>query len=119
MPFDITENTNIVPERLDFEVEFEPTKFEGKKYVINAKTGEYVGIVGKGFNCVSHTSFFNKVLDHRKCLAKNPCESLRGLSGQGLFSGDYWFFIGGSRDRLHDTALVARRISQFLSGQFR
>jgi hypothetical protein len=63
MPFDITENTNIVPERLDFEVEFEPTKFEGKKYVINAKTGEYVGIVGKGFNCVSHTSFFNKVLD--------------------------------------------------------
>jgi hypothetical protein len=63
MPFDITENTNIVPEKLDFEVEFEPTKFDGKKYVINANTGEYVGIVGNGFNCVSHTSFFNKVIE--------------------------------------------------------
>ena len=34
-----------IPEHLDFEVEFEPTKVEDKKYVINGDTGEYIGVV--------------------------------------------------------------------------
>jgi len=61
MPFDMT-NT-LVPQHLDFEVEFEPTKYKDKKYVINVATGEYLGIVGSGFKCVSHADFFENVVD--------------------------------------------------------
>jgi hypothetical protein len=59
MPFDYT--TDFVPTTLDFEVEFEPTKFKDKKYVINADTGEYLGIVGKDFRCANHGDFFRRV----------------------------------------------------------
>jgi len=52
-----------IPENLDFDVRFEPTKVEDKKYVINASTDEYIGIVGKGFTCASHGDFFRDVLD--------------------------------------------------------
>ena len=55
MPFDI-------PTYLDFDVEFEPTKVNDKKYVINADTGEYLGIVGKSFTCASHGDFYRGVM---------------------------------------------------------
>ena len=64
MPLDFT--TQIieqVPEHLDFEVAYETTKVRDKKYVINSETGEYVGIVGDGFNCASHKDFFHGVQD--------------------------------------------------------
>jgi len=57
MPFDL------ITEDLDFDVAFEQTKFSEKKYVINAKTGEYIGVVGNSFNCASHPDFFNGVHD--------------------------------------------------------
>lgn len=52
-----------IPEHLDFEVEFEPTKVEDKKYVINGDTGEYIGVVGNGFTCANHGDFFRNVMD--------------------------------------------------------
>lgn len=52
-----------IPTNLDFEVEFEPTKVDDKKYVINADTGKYLGIVGNGFNCASHGDFYSKLRD--------------------------------------------------------
>lgn len=57
MPFDL------IPENLDFDVAFEDTKVEDKKYVINQNTGEYIGIVGNGFKCASHGEFFRDVID--------------------------------------------------------
>ena len=57
MPFDM------IPDHIDFDVEFEDTKFSGKKYVLNANTGEYLGVVGKDFNCASHGDFFRNVVD--------------------------------------------------------
>ena len=57
MPFDF------IPENLDFNVRFEPTKVDDKKYVINAKTDEYIGVVGHTFSCASHDKFFNGVHD--------------------------------------------------------
>ena len=59
MPFDFTNFE--VPEKLNFPVEFEPTKVSDKKYVINADTGKYLGIVGKGFTCASHGDFYRGV----------------------------------------------------------
>ena len=52
-----------IPEHLDFKVEFEPTKVEDKKYVINGDTGEYIGVVGNGFTCANHGDFFRNVMD--------------------------------------------------------
>ena len=52
-----------IPEHLDFEVEFEDTKVHDKRYVVNARTGEYIGIVGDKFNCADHTAFFTGVQD--------------------------------------------------------
>jgi len=52
-----------IPEHLDFNVEFEPTKVDDKKYVINSNTGDYIGIVGNGFTCASHGDFFRNVVD--------------------------------------------------------
>ena len=62
MPFDIPMQ-DMIPENLDFEVMFEPTKVKDKKYVINGYTGEYIGVVGDTFNCASHTEFFEGVHD--------------------------------------------------------
>jgi hypothetical protein len=56
MPFDI-------PQHLDFDVEFEDTRMDDKKYVINADTGKPLGIVGKSFKCASHGDFFRGVVD--------------------------------------------------------
>ena len=52
-----------IPEHLDFNVEFEPTKVDDKKYVINSNTGDYIGIVGNGFTCANHGDFFRNVMD--------------------------------------------------------
>jgi len=52
-----------IPEHLDFSVEFEPTKVDDKKYVINSNTGDYIGIVGNGFTCANHGDFFRNVMD--------------------------------------------------------
>jgi hypothetical protein len=48
----------------DFEVAFEPTRFDKSKYVLNADTGDVLGIVGKDFNCVSHAEFFEGIEDN-------------------------------------------------------
>ena len=62
MPLDFTDNLIAeIPENLDFDVQYESTKFDGKKYVVNGSTDEYLGIVGDGFTCASHTKFFTKV----------------------------------------------------------
>ena len=62
MAFDFN-HPNIVPEYMDFDVAFEPTKVKDKKYVINATSGEYLGVVGNTFTCASHGDFYRGVLD--------------------------------------------------------
>ena len=54
---------DMIPEHLDFGVEFEETKVKDKKYVINANTGEYLGIVGHKFTCANHRDFYSGVVD--------------------------------------------------------
>jgi len=61
MPYDVLPTVHEVPENLDFSVGFETTKFDEKKYVINEKTGDYLGVVGTGFKCASHKKFFDGV----------------------------------------------------------
>ena len=76
MPFDIPMQ-DMIPENLDFAVEFEPTKVKDKKYVINGDTGDYIGVVGDTFQCASHTDFFegvhNTVTEH---LGEAECEDM-------------------------------------------
>ncbi len=57
MPFEY------IPENLDFDVQYEQTKMDDKKYVINGNTGEYIGIVGNGFRCENHGAFFRRVME--------------------------------------------------------
>ena len=52
---------DMIPENLDFDVIFEPTKGDDKKYVIDGNTGKYIAVVGKDFNCASHGDFFRDV----------------------------------------------------------
>ena len=54
---------DFIPQNLDFAVAFEDTKMHDKKYVLNADTGKYMGIVGQGFQCASHGDFFRGVWD--------------------------------------------------------
>jgi len=54
---------DVIPSHIDFDVSFEPTKMEDKKYVVNAETDEYLGIVGDTFQCASHPVFFKGVQD--------------------------------------------------------
>jgi hypothetical protein len=54
---------DMIPTDIDFDVAFEETKVHDKKYVINANTGEYLGIVGSGFKCASHGDFYRGVWD--------------------------------------------------------
>ena len=63
MPLDMIPMDEMIPENLNFNVEFEPTKVKDKKYVVNGKTGEYIGVVGNTFQCASHTDFFGGVHD--------------------------------------------------------
>jgi len=57
MPFDFT-----IPDTVDFDIAFEDTKVDDKKYVLNATTGEYLNVVGKDFTCVSHPEHYNGVM---------------------------------------------------------
>ena len=50
-----------LPDALNFNVEFEPTRLSSKKYVINASTGEAVGIVGSSYPNNPHPAFFRRV----------------------------------------------------------
>ncbi len=50
-----------VPAHLSFPLWFEDTKWDKMKYVQNAATDEYLGIVGKDFRCVDHKTFFEDV----------------------------------------------------------
>jgi hypothetical protein len=50
-----------VPAHLSFPLHFEHTKWDKMKYVQNAATDEYIGIVGKDFTCVDHKKFFEDV----------------------------------------------------------
>ena len=62
MPFDIIPTEiHKLPDNLDFQVYFEPSKVHDKKYVINNKTGDYLNVVGHGFRCASHKQFFDGV----------------------------------------------------------
>ena len=54
---------DFIPDHLDFDVAFEDTKMHDKKYVVNADSGQYMGIVGQGFQCASHGDFFRGVMD--------------------------------------------------------
>ena len=54
---------DMIPDHLDFAVDFEDTKVSDKKYVINQDTGKYLGIVGKSFQCASHGDFYRGVMD--------------------------------------------------------
>jgi len=51
-----------IPENLDFDVSFEPTRVADKKYVIDGNTGEPIAIVGENFNCSSHGDFFRDIM---------------------------------------------------------
>lgn len=59
MPLDFTAQ-DLIPDHINFPVVFEPTKYDKSKYVINGDTGDYLGIVGNGFNCASHGDFFTQ-----------------------------------------------------------
>ena len=61
MPFDMIPIQDMMPDSLNFDVMFEPTKVKDKKYVINGDTGEYIGVVGDTFNCANHGDFFEGV----------------------------------------------------------
>ena len=74
MDYHTTTNTNhtikennmleYIPENLDFDVTFEPTRVADKKYVIDNNTGEPIAIVGKDFTCASHGDFFRQCHGH-------------------------------------------------------
>ncbi len=53
-----------IPENLDFDVTFEPTRVVDKQYVINNNTGEPIAIVGKDFSkgVRSHGDFYRDIM---------------------------------------------------------
>ena len=53
-----------IPENLDFDVSFEPTRVVDKQYVINNNTGEPIAIVGKDFSkgVRSHGDFYRDIM---------------------------------------------------------
>ena len=64
MPLDFVNNLiDQVPDNLNFNLGYEPTKVTDKKYVINTDTGEYLGVVGNDFNTETHKDFFHTVQD--------------------------------------------------------
>jgi len=65
MPLDMTLPKMLaeLPENLNFDIRFEPTKIPDQKYVINNLTDKPLAIVGSGFNCASHSDFFSQVQD--------------------------------------------------------
>ena len=63
MPLDfVTEPLfNLEGTSLDFGVRYEPTRMEGKKYVIRETDDNVLGIVGSKFKAATHIDFFNGV----------------------------------------------------------
>ena len=62
MPLDIVQDKLIpLSAALNFNVQYEPTKMKDHKYVCRSDTGEYLGIVGNGFKCASHPTFYNAI----------------------------------------------------------
>tara|TARA_R100001086_G_scaffold108429_1_gene54784 strand:+ start:132 stop:1034 length:903 start_codon:yes stop_codon:yes gene_type:complete len=53
-----------LPDDIKFSVGYEPTKMYGKRYVINRRKDEVIGIVGDKFNTVTHSKFFETVVTH-------------------------------------------------------
>jgi hypothetical protein len=53
--------TLMMPEALDFEPVFEPSRQSRHKYVIDGNSGEVLGHVGDTFTCASHRDFFEGV----------------------------------------------------------
>lgn len=78
MPLDFTYTAEeLLPENLNFNVQFEPTKVEDKKYVINGDTGEYIGVVGNSFTCANHGDFFTGVHDTMtETLGAEQCDGM-------------------------------------------
>ena len=78
MPFDSPMFTaeELLPENLNFPVEFEPTKVADKKYVINGNTGDYLGVVGSSFKCANHGDFFVGVHEPSREPCEAECESM-------------------------------------------
>ena len=77
MPFDMIPIQDMMPDSLNFDVMFEPTKVKDKKYVINGETGDYIGVVGDTFNCASHADFFGGVHDTiTEHLGDAECENM-------------------------------------------
>ena len=67
----------LLPENLNFPVEYEPTKVDDKKYVINGNTGEYLAVVGNGFTTANHGEFFADVHNAiTENLGPEECESM-------------------------------------------
>jgi len=50
-------------DNLNYEIGYEPTRLQGKKYVMNMNKDIPIGIVGNTFKTVSHLDFFNGVED--------------------------------------------------------
>ena len=64
MPLDIVQDKLInLEDNLNFKVAYETTKMKDHKYVVREDTGEYLGIVGSGFKCASHPTFFDAIED--------------------------------------------------------
>ena len=78
MPLDFSiPMQEMIPENLNFDVQFEPTKVHDKKYVINGNTGEYIGVVGNTFNCANHKDFFEGVHNTvTENLGEEQCDSM-------------------------------------------
>ena len=53
--------TNIIdlPDYLQFNVGYEPTRMKDMNYVINQETDEVIGILGNNFSCGTHQEFTN------------------------------------------------------------
>ena len=76
MPLDFTAE-ELIPEDINFPVVYEDTHFHKSKYVINGNTGEYLGIVGKKFNCANHGDFFTDIHNAvSKHLGEDTCDSM-------------------------------------------
>lgn len=76
MPLDFTAE-ELIPEDINFPVVYEDTHFHKSKYVINGNTGEYLGIVGRKFNCANHGDFFTDIHNAvSKHLGEDTCDSM-------------------------------------------
>ena len=60
--FDRTANVfGDIPEAINFDIEFQPTRMKGKNYVVNTTTDDVVGIVGDRYPYNPHPEYFKQV----------------------------------------------------------